>query len=58
MGEAVRRGIADGVWTREDLVLTTKIFFGSRVGANNRGLSRKHILEGAAASVAFRSSTA
>jgi aryl-alcohol dehydrogenase-like predicted oxidoreductase len=52
MGDAVRRGVADGVWAREDLVLTTKLFFGTRAGANAKGLSRKHVLEGAAASVA------
>ena len=51
MGEAVARGVAEKVWTREDLVLTTKIFFGTRPGPNNKGLSRKHVLEGAAASL-------
>jgi voltage-dependent potassium channel beta subunit len=32
-------------WRREDLVVTTKIFWGGS-GPNDRGLSRKHIIEG------------
>jgi len=32
-------------WKRSDLVLSTKIFWGGK-GPNDRGLSRKHILEG------------
>ncbi len=51
MGEAVKRGVAEGVWAREDLVISTKIFFGTRPGVNNKGLSRKHIVEGTAASL-------
>ncbi|KAF1788202.1 NADP-dependent oxidoreductase domain [Phytophthora cactorum] len=39
---------------REDLVLTTKIFFGYKgietAGPNDQGLSRKHIIEGMKAS--------
>ncbi|KAI0323021.1 Aldo/keto reductase [Amylostereum chailletii] len=31
---------------RADLILTTKIFWGTRAGPNNMGLSRKHIIEG------------
>ncbi|KAI0272781.1 NADP-dependent oxidoreductase domain-containing protein [Gloeopeniophorella convolvens] len=31
---------------RSDLILTTKIFWGTRPGPNNMGLSRKHIIEG------------
>ncbi|KAI0323022.1 NADP-dependent oxidoreductase domain-containing protein [Amylostereum chailletii] len=31
---------------RADLILTTKIFWGTRPGPNNGGLSRKHIVEG------------
>lgn len=27
-------------------VISTKIFFGTKAGPNNRGLSRKHIVEG------------
>ncbi|GAB9474559.1 Voltage-gated potassium channel subunit beta [Globisporangium polare] len=51
LGEAVARGIAEGVWTRADLVLTTKIFLGTNPGPNNMGLSRKHIIEGTKASL-------
>lgn len=39
MGEALKE------YRREDLVVSTKIFFGGR-GANDRGLSRKHLIEG------------
>lgn len=46
MGEAIQIGITNGDWTREDLVVSTKIFFGTRSGPNNVGLSRKHIIEG------------
>lgn len=51
MGEAIRKS----GWRREDLVLSTKIFWGGRpnpdgdgylYGVNDRGLSRKHIHEG------------
>lgn len=46
MGEVIqRRG-----WDRKDLVLSTKIFWGGD-GPNDRGLSRKHILEGIDASL-------
>lgn len=51
MGEAIRKGIDEGVWTREQLVVTTKIFFGTQDGHNCKGLSRKHIIEGARASL-------
>jgi len=37
--------IAKSGWSRSDLVLSTKIFWGGE-GPNDRGLSRKHILEG------------
>jgi voltage-dependent potassium channel beta subunit len=37
-------------WKRSDLVLSTKIFWGGR-GPNDRGLSRKHIVEGINASL-------
>jgi voltage-dependent potassium channel beta subunit len=33
------------LWRRSDLVITTKIFWGGS-GVNERGLSRKHIMEG------------
>jgi voltage-dependent potassium channel beta subunit len=38
-------------WKRSDLVISTKIFWGGR-GVNDRGLSRKHIIEGAYAALA------
>jgi voltage-dependent potassium channel beta subunit len=41
MGEAISKS----GWSRSDLVLSTKIFWGG-AGPNDRGLSRKHILEG------------
>lgn len=41
MGNVIRRlG-----WRREDLVISTKIFWGGK-GPNDRGLSHKHIIEG------------
>ena len=51
MGECIARGVAEGVWAREDLVITTKLFFGTRPGPNNKGLSAKHIHEGTLASL-------
>jgi len=36
---------------RDDVVLATKVFFPSGPGANRKGLSRKHILEGIEASL-------
>lgn len=38
-------------WKRSDLVISTKIFWGGQ-GPNDRGLSRKHIIEGTDASLA------
>jgi voltage-dependent potassium channel beta subunit len=38
-------------WRRSDIVITTKIFWGGN-GVNEKGLSRKHIKEGTAASLA------
>lgn len=38
-----------GSWKRNDLVISTKIYWGSAYGdnpVNNGGLSRKHIVEG------------
>jgi len=58
--EAYARGNAEIVmgnvikklgWKRSDLVISTKIFWGGK-GPNNTGLSRKHIIEGANASLA------
>jgi voltage-dependent potassium channel beta subunit len=56
MGESIAQGIAEGVWTRSDLVITTKIFFGAvpepgTASVNAKGLSRKHVIEGALASL-------
>ncbi len=56
MGEVLRKA----GWRRSDLVISTKIFWGGRpnpdggpyiYGPNDRGLSRKHILEGTDASL-------
>jgi len=41
MGNVIRRA----GWKRSDLIVSTKIFWGGK-GPNDRGLSRKHILEG------------
>ena len=63
MGDAVQMGIERKVWTREDLVLTTKIMFGALppkirsdyipngISVNKVGLSRKHVIEGLKASL-------
>lgn len=54
MGEAIQLGLQRGTWDREDLVVSTKIYFGGR-GAkdklNSLGLSRKHLYEGLKASL-------
>ncbi|KAH8699718.1 putative voltage-gated K channel beta subunit [Ilyonectria robusta] len=45
MGEAIR----EFGWKRNDLVISTKIYWGGAFGnnpVNNKGLSRKHIVEG------------
>ena len=46
MGKVIKRT----GWKRSDLVISTKIFWGG-AGPNDTGLSRKHILEGANASL-------
>ncbi|KAJ8579168.1 hypothetical protein ON010_g27 [Phytophthora cinnamomi] len=55
MGGAIKRGIDDGVWSREDLVVTTKIFSGTKGFTsgtpNSQGLNRKHLVEGTQASL-------
>jgi peptidyl-dipeptidase Dcp len=43
--------LAKSGWKRSDYVVSTKIFWGGE-GPNDRGLSRKHILEGADAALA------
>ncbi len=42
--------IKNAGWKRSDLVISTKIFWGGK-GPNNSGLSRKHLMEGAHASL-------
>ncbi|KAF9130040.1 hypothetical protein BGW39_003528 [Mortierella sp. 14UC] len=46
MGVAIRKF----GWKRSDLVISTKLFWGGK-GPNDRGLSRKHIVEGTDASL-------
>jgi voltage-dependent potassium channel beta subunit len=46
MGNVIKRA----GWKRSDLVVSTKIFWGGK-GVNDRGLSRKHIIEGTHASL-------
>jgi voltage-dependent potassium channel beta subunit len=46
MGRVIRRA----GWKRSDLVVSTKIFWGG-TGPNDRGLSRKHLVEGTEASL-------
>lgn len=46
MGQVIKKA----GWKRSDLVLSTKIFWGGS-GPNDRGLSRKHILEGTEAAL-------
>ncbi|ETO69049.1 hypothetical protein F444_14269 [Phytophthora nicotianae P1976] len=55
LGGAIKKGIAEGVWSREDLVISTKLFTGTKGfnqgGPNDEGVSRKHIVEGLKASL-------
>ena len=52
MGAAIAEGIKDGIWGRSDIVITTKLFFGTgKPGLNTKGCSRKHIVEGLIASL-------
>ena len=49
MGQALK----ELAWPRDEVVLTTKVFFGtSRKEPNTRGLSKKHIIEGLKSSLA------
>ena len=52
MGEAIAQLQQEepALWRRSELVITTKIFWGG-TGVNERGLSRKHMLEGLDASL-------
>ncbi|KAI1401405.1 Aldo/keto reductase [Hypoxylon fuscum] len=50
MGEAIKKY----GWKRNDLVISTKIYWGAAFGdnpVNNKGLSRKHVIEGMNASL-------
>ena len=47
MGNVIKRA----GWKRSDLVVSTKIFWGGK-GPNDRGLSRKHVIEGTNAALA------
>ncbi|KAG6611951.1 voltage-gated potassium channel subunit beta [Phytophthora cinnamomi] len=55
LGGAIKKGIQEGVWAREDLVISTKLFTGTKGvmqgGPNDEGVSRKHIVEGLKASL-------
>ncbi|TMW58870.1 hypothetical protein Poli38472_007015 [Pythium oligandrum] len=51
LGQVFHRGVENKLWTREDLVISTKIFIGTKEGPNNRGLNRKHLVEGTKASL-------
>ncbi|KAG3079502.1 putative voltage-gated potassium channel subunit beta [Phytophthora idaei] len=55
MGSAINKGVSEGSWSREDLVVTAKIFSGTkgfRNGTpNSQGLNRKHLIEGMKASL-------
>ncbi|OWZ21896.1 Voltage-gated potassium channel subunit beta [Phytophthora megakarya] len=55
MGGAIKKGIEEGIWTREDLVVTAKIFSGTKGFTNgtpnSQGLNRKHLIEGTQASL-------
>lgn len=51
MGQALQRLFQEGEVKRSDLVISTKIFDAGN-GVNDRGLSRKHIVEGTRAALA------
>ncbi|TMW59108.1 hypothetical protein Poli38472_007253 [Pythium oligandrum] len=55
LGQVVNAGIERGTWTREDLVISGKIFLGTNPAGpnelNKQGLSRKHIVEGVKATL-------
>ena len=46
MGQAIKKA----GWKRSDLVVSTKIFFGGQ-GPNDKGLSRKHVIDGTRAAL-------
>ncbi|MEO1173030.1 MAG: aldo/keto reductase, partial [Myxococcota bacterium] len=49
--ELMGQAIQEAGWSRDEIVVSTKIFWGGQ-GPNQRGLSRKHIVEGTNASLA------
>ncbi|EEY59164.1 voltage-gated potassium channel subunit beta, putative [Phytophthora infestans T30-4] len=55
LGGAIQKGVHEGVFSREDLIISTKIYFGCKdmatAGTNGQGSTRKHILEGTQASL-------
>ncbi|RLN54817.1 hypothetical protein BBP00_00008763 [Phytophthora kernoviae] len=55
LGGAIKKGIAEGIWSREDLIISTKEFNGYKGftdgDPNDQGNSRKHIVEGLKASL-------
>ncbi|EGZ14720.1 hypothetical protein PHYSODRAFT_333099 [Phytophthora sojae] len=56
MGIAVQKGVDEGVWSREDLAIATKVGLGTKgfrdaSGPNDQGLTRKHIIEATKASL-------
>ena len=52
MGQAIEELVKEDPknWRRSDILITTKIFWGGE-GVNERGLSRKHVMEGLDASL-------
>ena len=56
MGNAIHKGIKEGLWEREDLVITTKIFFGGRGQRDTvnsaQTTNRKKLYEGLKSSLA------
>ena len=53
MGRALQILVAEDPvkWRRSDLIITTKIFWGFQGGVNEKGLSKKHIMEGTEAAL-------
>ncbi|KAG6951384.1 hypothetical protein JG687_00013645 [Phytophthora cactorum] len=55
LGGAIQKGVETGVWAREDLVVSTKLFPGTKGpkqgGPNDEGVGRKHVVEGLKASL-------
>ncbi|GMF12298.1 unnamed protein product [Phytophthora lilii] len=55
LGGAIKKGVAVKVWSREGLVISTKLYYGykgvSESGPNDQGLTRKHVIENTQASL-------